>query len=245
MLYTDTSARRRLSNCAEWDDIMEGIGMNGETKVSDMTLENPEIVARIKQIFAPDGGAEREHNATAGSLGFGLIHYSLITNIKPTWVLAIGSRYGYIPSIMGLALKTNGAGKLDFVDANYDDSVHGFTTAFGGVGYWTEPEKSFSSLGLEETVRIHIMRTADFFEHCEANYGYIYIDGDHSYEGCLFDFEHALKVAEPGAYFVLHDVLVDQPGFGVNRVFNELNTNSFDKTLISVWPGLAIIRRKA
>ena len=34
-------------------------------------IENPTIVGRVKECFAPDGAGEREHNATSGTLGFG------------------------------------------------------------------------------------------------------------------------------------------------------------------------------
>ena len=79
----------------------------------DFLLEDQSILSQIKESFAPDGAAEREHNARPDSAGFGSIHYSLITNLRPERVLAIGSRHGYVPSIIALALKANGAGKLD------------------------------------------------------------------------------------------------------------------------------------
>lgn len=85
-------------------------------------LEDQNLVGQIKELFAPDGGAEREHNAALGSLGFGLIHYALVRNLKPDNALVIGSRTGYIPVIIALALLDNGRGRLDFVDANYDDA---------------------------------------------------------------------------------------------------------------------------
>lgn len=37
-------------------------------------LEDREVVSNIKERFAPDGGAEREHNARDGTSGFGSIH---------------------------------------------------------------------------------------------------------------------------------------------------------------------------
>lgn len=208
-------------------------------------LEDPTVVAKIKETFAPDGGAEREHNARPGSAGFGSIHYALVTNLRPEKVLVIGSRYGYVPGMIGLALKANGLGTVDFVDANYSDSVQGPNIAFGGVENWGgEAAEKFSSFGLSEVINVHIMRSAEFFEGCDAQYDYIYLDGDHSYDGCKYDFEQCLKVAATGALLVLHDVAVNQEGFGVNRLFAELEEKLYNKILIPAWPGLGIIQRK-
>jgi hypothetical protein len=208
-------------------------------------IYNREVVALLKQHFAPDGGAEREHNATAGTLGFGAIHFSLVNNLRPERVLVIGSRYGYVPAIIGLALLENGTGRLDFVDANYTDSDHGFNTAFGGVGHWTgDPRDHFGLFGLRDVIQVHVTRSSDFFQSCKLPYGYIYIDGDHSYEGCRYDFEQAIRVAAPGALITMHDVLIDDGVFGVSRVFEELDTNFYDKILIPAWPGLAVVRAK-
>jgi hypothetical protein len=208
-------------------------------------IYNPEVVALIKRHFAPDGGAEREHNATAETLGFGAIHFSLVNNLRPERVLVIGSRYGYVPAIIGLALLANGTGTLDFVDANYNDSDHGFNTAFGGVGHWTgDPRDHFGPFDLRDIIQVHVTRSSEFFQSCNMQYGYIYIDGDHSYEGCRYDFEQAIKVAEPSALITMHDVLINDGIFGVSRVFDELDSNIYNKILIPVKPGLAVVQAK-
>jgi hypothetical protein len=206
-------------------------------------LEDPAAVSRVKEYFAPDGAAEREHNATSGSLGFGAIHYSLVANLKPRRALVIGSRHGYIPAVIALALKGNGGGTVDFVDANYSDAVHGFDAAYGGVGYWEgRARERFAPLGLDEHVSMHVMRSSEFFGTCEAVFQYVYLDGDHSYEGCRFDFEHAAAHTEDGGLIVLHDVCVIDPRFGVQRVFAELDGRRYGKILVPAWPGLGIVQ---
>jgi hypothetical protein len=208
-------------------------------------VEHPDAVAFIKQWFAPDGAAEREHNARDGSLGFGAIHYSLVTNLRPLRALAIGSRHGYVPAIIALALELNGAGTLDFVDAGYADSVHGFTTAYGGVGNWDRGCKPFAPYGLTR-VAVHVERSSDFFSACDSTFQYIYLDGDHSYTGCRFDFEQAAARADEGALIVLHDVCVTDAAFGVRQLFEELDPQRYGKLLLPAWPGLGIVQtRKA
>ncbi len=55
----------------------------------NFSIEDEQVVAQIKALFAPDGGAEREHNATDGTLGFGLIHYGFVRNLKPARALGM------------------------------------------------------------------------------------------------------------------------------------------------------------
>ena len=208
-----------------------------------LRLHNADAVRAIKQAFAPDGGAEREHNASAGTLGFGALHHSLIANLRPRRALVIGSRYGFVPAVAGLAMLENGCGELDFVDANYDDGVHGFKVAFGGVGHWSAPGcDRLSDMGLGAVVHVHVMRSEHFFADCTSTYNYIYLDGDHSYDGCSYDFEQAEKLAAPGALIVLHDVLVSEPGFGVGRLFASLDPERYDKIVIRPWPGLGLVQ---
>jgi hypothetical protein len=206
-------------------------------------LEDPVAVSRVKEHFAPDGGAEREHNATSGSLGFGAIHYGLVANLKPSHALVIGSRHGYIPAIIALALKFNRRGTLDFVDANYSDAVQGFDTAYGGVGHWAGTARErFAPLELDEYVNVHVMRSSEFFATYDAVFQYVYLDGDHSYEGCRRDFEHAAARTEDGGLILLHDVCVTDVGFGVQRVFAELDGRRYGKILVPAWPGIGIVQ---
>lgn len=207
-----------------------------------MPIENAKLVARIKALLAPDGGAEREHNARDGSLGFGLMHYALVTNLRPQRALVIGSRYGFVPGIIALAMQANGGGRVDFVDANYDDAVDGFERAYGGVGHWALGGAGFNALAVSDTVSVHIMRSEEFFDRCDKTYGYVYLDGDHGYDGCRYDLEQSLARLDRGGIVTLHDVLVDASEFGVRRVFAEIPSNAFDKFAIPIWPGLGIVR---
>lgn len=207
-----------------------------------MGLENPELVKRIKALLAPDGGAEREHNARDGSLGFGLLHYALVSNIRPQHALVIGSRYGYVPGIIALAMQANGGGRVDFVDANYDDTVDGFERAYGGVGHWGQGVGGFDALALADVVSIYVMRSEQFFDQCIDTYGYVYLDGDHGYEGCRYDLQQALARLEAGGIVAMHDVLVDAAEFGVQQAFAELPVEHFQKLTIPIWPGLGIVQ---
>jgi predicted O-methyltransferase YrrM len=210
-----------------------------------VSLEDPQLVEFFKRHYAPDGGAEREHNATATTLGFGAIHYALVANLRPTRVLTIGSRYGYVPAAIALALKAIGAGTVDLVDANYADAADGFEVAFGGAGHWQgDAAEHFTALDLRDVLDVHVMRSSTFFERCSHRYGYIYIDGDHSYQGVRFDFEHACAILENDGIIAMHDAVVTEPAFGVRPLLDELDPEYYNCIIVPAWPGLAIVQAK-
>src|SRR5579862_7181749 len=172
-------------------------------------LENQEVVDALKAAYAFDGGAEREHNSAKGSIGFGLLHYAFTRNLRPDYALAIGSRYGFIPACIALALKANGKGRLHFVDANYDDQTDQFAKAYGGTGHWSggQAQQLFGALQLYEWIDLFIERTDTFFPRSTVQYGYIYIDGNHSYQGVEYDFSQAVPRLAPGGTIAVHDAM--------------------------------------
>ncbi len=215
-------------------------------------LEDLRVLETLKAAYAFDGGAEREHNAEGHSLGFGLVHYALVRTQQPEFALAIGSRYGFIPACIALALKANGKGRLHFVDANYNDQTDRFAQAYGGTGYWTRPaQEAFAALELHQWIDLFIERTDSFFPRVGAQYGYIYIDGNHSYDGVKYDFAEAIRHLIPGGVISIHDALVeelygagsrDPGGFGIKDYLRE----HFPQAMVlGRWPGLALVQPQA
>lgn len=61
---------------------------------------------------------------------------------------------------------------------------------------YLEIEKEFGS---KNNVTVHRSYSKEFFDSIEDNYlDWIYIDGDHTYEGCLFDLQMSLKKVKSG-----------------------------------------------
>ncbi len=212
-------------------------------------LEDLGVIEALKGAYAFDGGAEREHNAGDHSLGFGLVHYAIVRTQQPEFALAIGSRYGFIPACIALALKANGQGRLHFVDANYSDQTDRFAKAYGGTGYWTRPrEELFAALQLHQWIDLFVERTDSFFPRVGAQYGYIYIDGNHSYDGVKYDFAQAVEHLIPGGIIGIHDALVeelygagskDPGGFGIK---DYLRGHFPHAMVLGRWPGLALVQ---
>src|SRR5258708_29618992 len=102
-------------------------------------LEDLNVIGALKAGYAFDDGAALWHNADNTCLGFGLLHYAFLRNLRPDFALAIGSRYGFIPACMALALKANGKGRLHFVGANYNDQIDHYAKASVPSGHWSPP----------------------------------------------------------------------------------------------------------
>lgn len=184
----------------------------------------------------------KEHNwheidITTGNLGFGWVHYAMIRLLRPKRVLCIGSRYGYIPAICALACKDNQQGVVDFVDAGFDESDPNEPDNWGGVGTWKKinPSKYFGKFGLSKYIQLHVTTTKKFARtYPRGHWGYIYIDGDHSYKGAKYDFNTFWPRLLPGGMMAFHDVNVKRINnliFGVYILWKEIQKKYPNSTL--------------
>ena len=177
-------------------------------------------------------GADEGHNInrTQYFLGFGLIHYALVRNTRPKRILCVGSRKGFIPAILALACKDNGTGHVDFVDAGYGPEAP--TKHWSGVGFWksNDPVKHFAKIGVSDTITTHVMTTSEYAnKYPQKRYQYIYIDGDHSYEGIKLDYSLFWPRLDKGGFMSFHDVVargyLDKGLFGIWKFWKELKEN--------------------
>ena len=175
--------------------------MNIQDALSSTAVINQKAVGHFVDIYAKKDNWHQIDKAS-GNLGYGWIHYSLIRILRPDRVLCIGSRYGYIPAICALACRDNKKGHVDFVDANYNQYKPEQKNHWGGVGYWTTPEgkQSFERFRLNKHISVHIMTSGKYKTSVpQKTWGYIHIDGDHSYQGFKKDLLGlAGKVKESG-----------------------------------------------
>lgn len=205
----------------------------------DFTIENIDAVKALRTKFAPNDGADVEHGGRSG-LGFGLVHYSLIRLYRPQRALVVGSRFGFIPACIATALKANGNGHLDFVDANYSDEEHDFTIAWGGVAHWDKGD--FGSLS--DVITIHIRKSAEFFQKSDSKFDYIYLDGGHDFETIAADFDQSAQQLAKGGLISLHDPLVSDSRFGISKMLESLDSRKWSYLILPPWPGLAIVNMK-
>jgi hypothetical protein len=164
-----------------------------------------------------------------GNYGYGYIHYALVRNLRPSRVLCVGSMYGFIPFMCALACKENKRGVVDFVDAGYDiNNPEDIDRHNWGQGFWKKvsPTKHFSFMKAEKYINTHVMTTKSYAKkYPERMYEYIYIDGDHSYEGVKTDYKLFWPMLKKGGFMAFHDT--DNKGvhgslyYDVNRFCKE------------------------
>lgn len=181
----------------------------------DLEIINPSshqsiLKRRISRFLINQYDGYQGHNINTDQyfLGFGLLHYAYIRNLRPEHILCVGSRQGYIPAILALACKDNNFGHVDFVDAGYDDDQP--STYWGGEGFWkkNDPVKHFAQLGISKYLSTFVMTTVEYAKYYPGkNYQYIYIDGDHSLEGVGLDYSLFWPRLEKRGFMSFHDVV--------------------------------------
>lgn len=205
-------------------------------------LYSKAVARKIIQLY--EGQEAHNIDCATGNLGFGLIHYSFLLNIKPTRILCIGSKKGFIPAICALACQENNKGVVDFVDAGYDQKDK---NNWGGIGLWKkiDPKKYFSFLGIHSRINIQVTTTKEFAAKSKYKYEYIYVDGDHSYKGVKTDFNLFWPRVKKNGFMAFHDVYVKHlPGsaqFGVWKFWQEMKIGT--KILLPYQTGLGILQK--
>lgn len=200
------------------------------------SLVNKKIAQGLIRNYARERNWHEIDFAT-GNLGFGWIHYAIIRILRPSRVLCIGSRYGYIPAICALACKDNRHGIVDFVDAGFDENNPNEPDHWGGVGTWKKinPSAYFGKFGLSKYIQLHVATTREFAKkNTRSRWGYIYIDGDHSYKGAKHDFDVFWPKLLPDGMLSFHDVNVKRINdliFGVYKLWNEIKRKYPGNTL--------------
>ncbi|MFA5025595.1 MAG: class I SAM-dependent methyltransferase [Candidatus Shapirobacteria bacterium] len=213
-------------------------------------IKNPEIEKFIKYFAKEDKWHHQDKKR--GGLGYGWIHYSLIRLLNPKNVLCVGSKWGFIPAVCALACRDNGKGMVDFVDAGYDIKDYGGVAGehWGGEGFWKKcnAKKYFGKFGLEKNISLQVMKSKEYADkNKNKKYGYVHIDGDHSYLGVKLDFDLFWPRVETGGFLAIHDVFSpDRDGnvYGTRKFWEEIIKSGKYKLIeIKEDPGVGIIQK--
>ena len=152
------------------------------------------------------------HGATTEHMGDGIMVYSTIQHMRAKNCVCIGSGGGYIPRIITQA-------RLDLHKQNIFNGNNDFnwgdigTTyvvdACNGVGGNNDLENEHSFLHKVFIPRF-IKSTSvdafyDFFIRQDIKIDFLFIDGDHSYEGVKKDFELYSTILSEKGIIMLHD----------------------------------------
>lgn len=213
------------------------------------------FVSQIIRHYGADyrWGDEKSQNIEkkTNNLGYGLFHYSFIRNMKPKRILCIGSMYGYIPFMMTRACQDNTFGHVDFVDAGFDMKSSGDKhTHYFGQGFWARIDwkRHFSYLLDFSYITFYQLTSQDFAKQSSHQYDYIYLDGDHSYEGAVQDLRLFWKRLNKNGFLCFHDIHFKKNLEGVKfefwKIWEDLAPMPYKFEVSNNYSGLGIIQKK-
>jgi len=166
-------------------------------------------MANIRSLIEYDA----QHPKKAGSnLEEKLFLFGLVRMIKPARVLEIGVSAGHMTAWLALALEQNKKGELVSVD--------NFSKAHGGEAGDEKPaRRRLAANGLAERVDFVKSDSVEFLQKQPDNsFDFVWVDGDHSFDGARADIVEALRVAR---YVVgVHDTnqLYDGPREAIKAI---------------------------
>lgn len=198
----------------------------------------------------------RQTLAAGGSeFGLAMSLFSLAVSTRAASVLEIGRFKGLSTLALASALK--------FIDTGWQESAHHKQrpdidyAAFEAprhrrvISIDPVPTKEAADLieraGLTDYVAF-VNARSDAVK-VQGQLDLLFIDGDHSYEGCARDVMHYVPFVRPGGYFVLHDYYGWYDGNGVNnspikKVIDEIPQEGFQRILIDTgYPSFVIFHR--
>lgn len=134
------------------------------------------------------------------NLGLGWLYYALARVIRPMRAVCIGSWRGFVPIVLGQALRDNGdGGRITFIDPSLVDD------------FWADARHTrewFASFGLDN-VEHHRATTQEFVGsdayRALGGIGLLFVDGYHTAEQARFDHEAFAERLSDDAFVFFHD----------------------------------------
>jgi len=198
----------------------------------------------------------RQTLAAGGSeLGLAMTLFSLAVSTRATNVLEIGRFKGLSTLALASALK--------FVDTGWDEAAHLKQRPDMDYPAFEAPRKrrlvSIDPFPTAEATalieRAGLTNYVSFVNHrsdavtVQGQLDLLFIDGDHSYEGCARDVLQYVPFVRPGGYFILHDYYgwFDRNGANnspIKKVADEIPHEGFQRILIDTgYPSFVIFHR--
>jgi hypothetical protein len=198
----------------------------------------------------------RQSLAAGGSeLGVSMTLFSLAVSIRAANIVEIGRFKG----LSTLAL----AGALKFNDLGWDEPAqHKQRPDVDYTGFEAPRPRRVISIDPNPTEdATHLIEQAGLTEYVafvnhrsdavqlEGKIDLLFIDGDHSYEGCASDVLRYVPFVRPGGYFILHDYFGWYDSHGVNnspikKVIDEIPSDRFERLLVDTgYPSFTIFHR--
>lgn len=156
--------------------------------------------------------------------------FEIVKISKPECILEIGSMFGDTLKFW-FTLKPKMVVSMDMLvpetDPRYDQQRHGHDIL------WDTWAKEYS-VDFRLFENSHDPKAYDRISRIMPQIDFLFIDGDHSYEGVKQDFNLFAPLVKPGGIIALHDI-VPNPQYGdiqVPKFWNEIKNHFFWRELI-------------
>lgn len=212
-------------------------------------------------------GDERSQNldTKTDNAGYGLLHYSMVKNLRPKHVLCVGSMYGFIPYMLSKACQENKIGHVDFVDAAYDFNDKAYrNNHYFGQGFWrrADVKRHFSYLLNESYISTYVMTLEEFLQNSCIRYDYVFLDADHSYKGLVRDIRLVWPRMTARSILGIHDIefdfkkslnqidglfkrKVEHVTFGVKHIWQQIAAQGSALPILNGYSGVGFVYKKS
>ena len=162
---------------------------------------------------------------------------------KKSCVLEIGSWKGKSTWCISQGLKKGTIICIDpFNAAGEEGSKEIYETTKGEKSLLQQFKKNLTDV--HSSVKIKTMQGySNEFVGAVSNIDFLFIDGDHSIEGCRFDYEHFEKDIKPGGFLAFHDYYPDRPELGPTWVVDNLVKKNIAYTHYKYFDSLCVFKK--
>jgi hypothetical protein len=164
----------------------------------------------INEVLTREAAWEWSHGAAGDYLGMGLLYYSMVYALKAKVAVCLGSGGGFVPRLMRQAQRDLGIAadsRTILVDANKAE-------AGWGSPQWLNKDSFFRTQFSDVEIILDTTAAAatNFFAPHDIEIDYLHIDADHSFNGCLEDFETYRHFLRAGSVVTIHDTNREDAG---------------------------------
>jgi len=174
--------------------------------------------------------------------GTALLIHSLVQLVQPNVCVIIGTGSGVIPRIIRESQISSGKihGKTYLIDVGHSmgampDLIHNSSSSFRQCYPDIEVYKNYS-----------VPSGYNWLKEKTSSIDILFIDGDHTYDGSLNDFNFFSTLVSENGIIFMHDTFSMFESFGVDKTIENIRYNPHFELInfTNFGSGLAIIKRK-
>lgn len=208
-------------------------------------LSYPEVRAARDLMLLPTSA--RPVNWMSGLDDARWMLYAAVRLLRPGVVVEVGSARGLSTCTLALACRQNGTGKVYAIDPNTPNDWSELETGGNNYDFLRDRVQYY---GLQPWCELLRMTSADAARKWNQPIDFLFIDGDHSYDGVKHDFEAFSPWLTDGALVAFHDSAWEhyrdrkgyRPEMGVPRYMALLKSRGFQSVTFPRIPGFTLMQ---